>query len=80
MGKHFLRHIKIRQRAVHWLQKVAKANVKSFLNKHVDVVITDREATATKGSYVKINTMSKSRSALMLGIANKTEAAFCGTS
>lgn len=27
-----------------------------------------------------MNTMSKNRSALMLDIANKTEAAFCGTS
>lgn len=71
---------KLVSRAVHWLQKVAKAYVKSFLNKDVDVVITDRDATTKKRSHAKISTMSKNRSALMLDIANKTKAEFCGTS
>lgn len=34
---------KMLSRVVEWLQKVSKACVKSFLNKHVDITISDRE-------------------------------------
>ena len=68
-------------RIVKWLQNVAKATVKSFLNKDVDVVITDRDKTAQKGSHNKLNIASQKRSGLMLGLATKNmEPKFCGTS
>jgi len=65
-------------RVVEWLQNVSKACVKSFLNKHVDIIITDREETTRKGS---LKIASQKRSALMLGMATKAKRpTFSGTS
>ena len=68
-------------RIVHWLQNVTKATVKSFLNKHVDVVITDRDNNTQKGSHNKFSIASQKRSVFMLGLATKNmEPKLCGTS
>lgn len=65
-------------RVVEWLQNVSKACVKSFLNKHVDIIITVREETTKKGS---IKIASQKGSALMLGMATKAIGpTFSGTS
>ena len=69
-----------KRKVVQWLQNVAKATVKSFLNKRVDVIITDREETTKKRSHVKLNKASQNRSALILGLASNAKPAFCGTS
>ena len=65
-------------RVVEWLHNVSKACVKSFLNKQVDITITDRGETTKKGS-LKIE--SQKGSALMLGMATKAKGpTFSGTS
>mgnify|MGYP000164556848 CR=1 FL=1 len=65
-------------RVVEWLQNVSEACVKSFLNKHVDIIITDREETTKKGS---LKIARQKGSALMLGMATKGKGpTFSGTS
>ena len=69
---------KMLSRVVEWLQNVSKACVKSFLDKHVDIIITDREKTTKKGS---LKIASQKGSALMLGMATNAKGpTFSGTS
>ena len=49
---------------------MSRACVKLFLNKHVGIIITDREETTKKGS---LEIASQKLSALMLGMATKAK-------
>ena len=57
---------------------MAKASVKSFLNKRVDVVITDEKDPGTKPKRSKVK--CQNRSAVMLGMATNAGPSCCGTS
>ena len=54
--------------------------MKSFLNKHVDFIITDREETVKKSFRDKLKISNEKRSSLMLGIATTKVPAIRGSS
>lgn len=54
--------------------------MKSFLNKHVDFIITDREETVKKSFRNKLKISNEKRSSLMLGIATTKVPAIRGSS
>ena len=57
---------------------MAKANVNSFLNRHVDVVITDKKETGTKPRHSQLK--RQKRSVVMLGMATYAGPSCCATS